>query len=108
MGRGTLPAEDGDDEDGPADEPDDDGDPSGCRFSDGSHSATVGYYNPDTGFQNEYTLDVIVEDCQVIEIDFPKGGWLDDTHIDPEELDDNGEAELTHDRGHEWTVQIDD
>ena len=104
----TQPVEEDSDDDASLNEEQEGDNLSGCRYSDGSHSATVTYHNPDPGFENDYSLAVVVEDCQVIEIDFPKGGWLDDTHINPEDLDEDGEAQLTDDRGHEWTVQIDD
>ena len=80
----------------------------GCKYKDGTHSATVEYYNPDTGTRATYTLDVEVENCEVTEIDFPKGGWLDDSHISPTELDSDGSATIEDDRGREFEVQIDD
>ena len=78
-----------------------------CGISDGSHQARVEYANPKTGYSTEYDLDVTVENCQVIEIDFPKGGYLDLHHIDPTEIDDQGNAELTDDRGREWNIHFD-
>ncbi|RWZ90368.1 MAG: hypothetical protein EO766_02895 [Hydrotalea sp. AMD] len=59
---------------------------SGCKFEDGTYSATVNYYNPETGYSQTYTLDVEVEDCEVVQIDFPNGGWLDIDHITPAKL----------------------
>ena len=52
-----------------------------CRFDDETYSATVEYSNPTTGYTATYDLDVLVENCQIVEIDFPKGGWLDEDHI---------------------------
>ena len=80
----------------------------GCKYEDGTHSATVNYYNPETGFSNTYTLDVEVEDCQVIQINFPNGGWLDSDHINPEELDDSGNCTIEGDEGRTYEIQIDD
>jgi hypothetical protein len=62
---------------------------SGCKFDDGTYSATVDYYNPETGYNQTYTLDVEVEDCKIVQIDFPNGGWLDSAHITPTELDED-------------------
>jgi len=89
------------------DEDDDDEDDNSCHISDGTHSATVEYTNPDTGYETTYTLDVVVTRCEVIEIDFPKGGWLDGHHIDPTELDDDGNASIEDDRGRTFDVHID-
>ena len=40
-------------------------------LEDGTYTATVDYYNPNTGYSNTYTLDVEVENNQVVQIDFP-------------------------------------
>ena len=53
----------------------DGGSESGCKFSNGSHSATVDYSNPETGVSNTYSLEFQVENCKVTEKDFPNGGW---------------------------------
>ena len=79
-----------------------------CKYMDGTHSATINYYNPETGFSNTYTLDVEVEDCQVIQINFPNGGWLDSDHINSEELDENGTCTIEGDEGRTYGIQIDD
>lgn len=52
-------------------------------------------------------LDVEVEDGEVRQINFPRGGWLDETHISPEELED-GRATLRDEEGSEYEVEIDD
>ena len=78
-----------------------------CDFENGTHSATVDYYNPSTGHSATYTLDVEVENCEVTTIFFENGGWLDDSHISPAELDSDGDAELEDDRGRTYTVHID-
>lgn len=77
-----------------------------CGYEDGTHSATVDYNNPETGYNATYTLDVQVADCEVTEIDFPKGGWLDDTHIAPAEVDEDGDASIEDDRGRTFDVHI--
>jgi hypothetical protein len=78
-----------------------------CGFNDDTYSATVDYDNPTTGYSTTYTLDVEVEDCQVVQIDFPNGGYLNDDHITPEDLDDDGDATIEDDRGRTFVVHID-
>lgn len=80
---------------------------SGCKFEDGTYSATVDYYNPETGYSQTYTLDVEVEGCEVVQIDFPKGGWLDSDHITPTELDEDGTCTIDGEDGKTYEIQID-
>jgi hypothetical protein len=80
---------------------------SGCEFQDGNHSAMVKYYNPETNYSATYYLDVYVENCTVTQIIFPKGGWLDDSHISPTKLNRAGRTTIEDDEGREFTVQID-
>lgn len=81
---------------------------SNCHIDDGTHSATVDYYNPKTGYKNTYTLNVEVEDCQVVTIYFENGGSLDDSHIDAADIDENGDAHVEDDRGRSYNIHIDD
>jgi hypothetical protein len=78
-----------------------------CGFNDGTYSADVEYNNPNTGFSNEYTLDVEVEDCQVIQIDFNNGGYLDGDHIDPADINEDGSATVEDDRQRTFEIQLD-
>lgn len=80
---------------------------SGCKFEDGTYSATVDYYNPETGYSQTYTLDVEVEDCEVVQINFPNGGWLDNDHITPAELDEDGSCTVDGEDGKTYEIQID-
>lgn len=77
-----------------------------CNYEDGVHSATVYYTNPETGFSNTYTLDVEVKDCEVIQINFPNGGWLDSDQITPSGLDDNGTCTVFGDDGKTYEVEL--
>ena len=54
---------------------------SDCKFEDGTYSAIVYYNNSNTGYSATYTLDVEVQDCQIVQINFPNGGYLDYDHI---------------------------
>jgi major membrane immunogen (membrane-anchored lipoprotein) len=77
-----------------------------CKFNDGTYSADVEYTNPDTGYNTTYTLDVEVKDCDVVQIDFPNGGYLDNDHIDPTNIDADGNASIEDDRGRTFDVHI--
>ncbi|MDO4728467.1 MAG: hypothetical protein Q4B43_05615 [Bacteroidota bacterium] len=61
-----------------------------CRYTDSTYIAKVTYYNPKTDYTGIYTLDVKVQNCKVVQINFPKGGWVDEDHIRPTELNSNG------------------
>lgn len=78
-----------------------------CKFDDGTYSATVDYYNPETGYSQTYTLDVEVEGCEVVQIEFPNGGWLDSDHITPAELDEDGNCTVDGEDGKTYEIQID-
>jgi hypothetical protein len=84
-----------------------DNESSSCGIEDGSHSATVEYHNPDTGHSATYDLEVEVEECVVTTVYFPRGGWLDDSHISPEELDSDGNVTLEDEKGRTFEVHID-
>ena len=71
-------------------------------YEDGTYSATVDYYNDNTGFSNTYTLDVEVEDNQVVAIYFPNGGYISAM----EELDESGCCTVYED-GKTYEISID-
>jgi hypothetical protein len=78
-----------------------------CKFEDGIHSATVDYTNPKTGYSQTYTLDVEIENCEVVQINFPRGGWLDSDHISPSEIDEYGSCSIEGEDGQTYDIQID-
>lgn len=78
-----------------------------CGFENGEYDATVEYYNPKTYYTATYDLTVDVKDCKVTVIHFPKGGWLDNTHIKPAALDEDGEASAIDDKRRKWDIHID-
>ncbi len=80
---------------------------SGCKFEDGTYSATVDYNNPETGYSSTYTLDVEVQDCQVVQINFPNDGYLDDDHISYADIDEDGNASVDGEDGKTYEIQID-
>lgn len=75
-------------------------------FEDGTYTATVDYYNPETGYSATYTLDVEVEDNQVTIIYFPNDGYLDDDHIWPDYLDESGFVSIEGEDGKTYDIQI--
>lgn len=77
-----------------------------CGYDDGTYSASVDYYNPETGYSQTYTLDVEVQDCQVVQINFPSGGWLDEDHISPGDLDEYGNATVDGEDGKTYEVSL--
>jgi hypothetical protein len=77
-----------------------------CGVEDGIQSATIEYFNPKTGYSATYSLNVEVENCQVVQIDFNNGGYLDGDHIEPADIDENGDATIEDDRGRNFEVHI--
>ena len=80
---------------------------SSCKFEDGNYSATVDYHNSATGYSATYTLDVEVQDCQVIQINFPNDGYLDEDHISYADIDEDGQASVEGEEGKTYEIQID-
>lgn len=80
---------------------------SGCKFEDGTYSATVDYNNPETGYSATYTLDVEVQDCQIVQINFPNDGYLDADHISYADIEDDGHASVDGEDGKTYEIQID-
>lgn len=75
-------------------------------YEDGTYAADVTYYNPRTGTRKTYQLNVDVVNNEVTVIHFPNGGWLDDSHINPEQLDANGFCSFTSDKNNQYDIQI--
>lgn len=75
-------------------------------YPDGTYCAEIDYYNPDTGTRSTYTLNVEVENNELTVIHWPNGGWLDDSHFSPEELDSSGSCSFTSDKGYQYDIQI--
>jgi hypothetical protein len=76
-------------------------------FEDGTYSATVDYYNPSTGYSATYSLSVEVQNNYVTTIYFPNDGYLDQDHINPDQLDDNGFVNISGEDGKSYAIQID-
>lgn len=83
------------------DEEDDDG----YEYKDGIYCASVEYYNPNTGTSNTYTLNIEVENDNLVTIHWPNGGWLDESHFISEDIS-SGACSFTSDKGYEYIVTI--
>ena len=77
------------------------------NIEDGDHAAVVEYYNPETGTNSSYNLNVYVEDGELQRIDWPNGGWLDESHFSPSDIS-SGSTSFVSDNGVRFTVTIDD
>lgn len=75
-------------------------------YEDGTYCADVTYYNPNTGTNNTYSLEVEVESNELTTIYWSNGGWLDEDHFYPESLDENGYCSFTSDKGYEYEIKI--
>jgi hypothetical protein len=75
-------------------------------YADGTYCASVTYNNPNTGTENTYTLEVEVSGNQVTQINWNNGGWLDEDHFTPEELDVDGKCSFSSDKGYDYTIEI--
>jgi len=73
---------------------------------DGMHSAAVNYYNPETNYRATYKLKVEVKNGEVSKINFPRGSYLNEMHITPEQLDETGNATLYDDEKREFGIEI--
>lgn len=78
----------------------------GCGFEDDNYSATVYYKNSETGYSATYTLDVEVADCQIVQINFPNDGHLDEDHISFGDLDEEGSAFVYGEDGKTYEINI--
>jgi predicted RNA-binding Zn-ribbon protein involved in translation (DUF1610 family) len=74
-------------------------------YEDDTYCADVEYYNPNTGTRSTYQLNVDVEDNELVKIHWPNGGWLDDDHFYPEELDGD-ECSIISDKGYHYEIVI--
>jgi hypothetical protein len=75
-------------------------------YDDGTYCADVTYYNPNTQKQNEYTLNVEVENGKLTKILWSNGGWLDISHFTPPYISTSGDCSFTSDKGYQYTITI--
>ena len=66
----------------------------------------VGYYNPNTGYEANYDLEVDHNpDGTVDRINFDNGGYIGSHHITDQEDNGDGTVTVHTDRGQEFTVE---
>lgn len=75
------------------------------HLPDGRYCAEVEYYYPKTGTQNDYRLIVEVKGERIYRIEWPNGGWLDDSHHSRPDIS-SGNARFESDRGVEYEVEL--
>lgn len=75
-------------------------------YPDGIYDAIIHVYNPNTKHNATYTLEVEVENEELIKIYWNNGGWLDDSHFSPVDISE-GSASFTDDRGYRYSVELD-
>lgn len=75
-------------------------------YEDGEYCATIEYYNSSTGKSSSYTLEVEVENGELVQINWPNGGWLDSSHFSPPEVDTDGSCSFTTFDGKDYDIQI--
>lgn len=76
------------------------------KYPDDIYCAEVEYHNPNTGTTSSYTLTVEVENNEIITINWPSGGWLDEDNFSGAELDEDGSTYFTSDYGYEYNIRI--
>jgi uncharacterized lipoprotein NlpE involved in copper resistance len=76
------------------------------KYKDGTYCADVTYYSPNTGTKRTYTLNVEVENKELTKIYWSNGGWLDNSHFTPPEINDAGSCSFRSDKGYQYTVEI--
>lgn len=72
--------------------------------------AFIHIYNPKTEHETMSDLYVEVKDNKVVKIYWDNGGWLDESHFNPDEayLDSNGYTSFDDDRGRDFGVTLQD
>ena len=75
------------------------------EYSDGIYCAEIEYYYSKTGTRSNYTLEVEVENNELISIHWPNGGWLDESHFSAPNISD-GYADFKSDKGVLYSVEI--
>lgn len=78
---------------------------SGKKYTDGEYNAEIKYYNSNTRKHSVYKLSVEVENGELVKIEWPNGGWLDDSHFSPPNISD-GTASFKDDRGIEYDIRL--
>jgi hypothetical protein len=76
------------------------------NYPNGTYCADVSYYNPNNETEHTYILNVEVEDNQLTKINWNNGGWLDDSHFNSSDLNEDGYCSFTSNNGYKYNIQI--
>jgi hypothetical protein len=76
------------------------------KYPDGIYCAEVKYHNPNTGTHSSYKLTVTVKNNEVIQVDFPNGGRLDNSNFRDSFLNNEGYTHFVANSGYKYSVQI--
>ncbi|MBP2616962.1 hypothetical protein [Chryseobacterium jejuense] len=71
----------------------------------GTYCAEIDYYYYNTGTSSTYTLTVEVENDELVKINWPNGGWLDDSHFTPQDIS-SGSCSFTSDAGYDYNITL--
>ena len=75
-------------------------------YPDDIYCAEVSYFNPRTGTRSAYTLKVEVQENEVVQINFPNGGWIDQNDFSDAFLEDDGTTSFVLDNGYQYDIAI--
>lgn len=75
------------------------------KLEDGTYCSEIKVYNPSTGNKSIYSLNVEIESGQLVQIYWPNGGVLDDSHFEPADVIDNM-VDFTSDRGYQYEIEL--
>lgn len=76
------------------------------HYPNGTYCADVSYYNPINETEHTYILNVEVEDNQLTKINWNNDGWLDDSHFNSSDLNEDGYCSFTSNNGYKYKIQI--
>lgn len=51
------------------------------KYPNGRYCADVKYSNPNTGTLSTYKLIIKLDENEIVKINFPSGGWMDNDHL---------------------------
>lgn len=75
-------------------------------YADGTYCAQVEHHNTTHRTTRTYASYVEIRNNELIQINWPKGGWKDDSRFSAAKLDDSGCATLVSAKGHNYIVTI--
>ncbi|MEC4026929.1 acetyl-CoA carboxylase [Myroides odoratimimus] len=74
-------------------------------YKDGVYCAEVMYENPYTNSSSTYQVSVEVKDGNLVHINWPSEGWLDDVNFSTQNITD-GQCSFMSERGYRYTITL--